>query len=223
MMDTGYHILYETGLFGGIDEDDLQTMLTCLHTREAQYRKGELIFQEGDVIQEAGIVLSGRVHVVQDDFWGNRHIVSIVPEGNMFGEAYACLGNEKLRADVRAEADCRILFLNLQKAMHVCKNTCPFHQKLVKNILYCIAGKNLNLAAKIQHTSRRSIREKVLSYLSEESRKNGSSYFTVPFTRQQMADFLAVDRSALSKELSRMQQDGLIEFERNQFHLKLGK
>lgn len=222
-MDTRYHILCETGLFGGIEENDLADMLACLHTREAGYRKGELIFQEGDVIQEAGIVLSGKVHIVQDDFWGNRHIVSVVTAGSIFGEAYACLGNEKLKADVRAETDCRIMFLNLQKTMHVCKNTCPFHQRLVKNILYVMAGKNLNLATKIQHTSRRSIREKVLSYLSEESRKNGSSYFTVPFTRQQMADFLAVDRSALSKELSRMQQDGLIEFERNQFHLKLGK
>ena len=214
-MNARYRILYETDLFGGIEEEDLASMLACLHTREARYRKGELIFQEGDVIQEAGIV--------QDDFWGNRHIVSAVPAGSMFGEAYACLGNEKLRVDVRAETDCHVLFLNLQKAMHVCKNTCPFHQRLVKNILYAIAGKNLDLAAKIQHTSRRSIREKVLSYLSEESRKTGSSYFSVPFTRQQMADFLAVDRSALSKELSRMQQDGLIEYERNQFHLKLRK
>ena len=222
-MNARYRILYETDLFGGIEEEDLASMLACLHTREARYRKCELIFQEGDVIQEAGIVLSGKVHIVQDDFWGNRHIVSAVPAGSMFGEAYACLGNEKLRVDVRAETDCHVLFLNLQKAMHVCKNTCPFHQRLVKNILYAIAGKNLDLAAKIQHTSRRSIREKVLSYLSEESRKTGSSYFSVPFTRQQMADFLAVDRSALSKELSRMQQDGLIEYERNQFHLKLRK
>ena len=107
--------------------------------------------------------------------------------------------------------------------MHVCKNTCRFHQKLVKNLLYSIARKNLNLTTKIQHTSRRTIREKVLSYLSDESRRNESSYFTIPFTRQQMADFLAVDRSALSKELSKMKQDGLIEFERNQFHLMLKK
>ena len=222
-MDKNYRILYETGLFGGIEEADLVSMLNCLHTREVQYGKGEFIYQEGDVIQEAGIVLEGTVNVQQDDFWGNCHIISVVQPGNIFGEAYACLGNEKLQITVRAETDCRILFINLQKAMHVCKNTCRFHQKLVKNLLYSIARKNLNLTTKIQHTSRRTIREKVLSYLSDESRRNESSYFTIPFTRQQMADFLAVDRSALSKELSKMKQDGLIEFERNQFHLMLKK
>lgn len=222
-MDKKHRIIYESGLFGGIGEDELETMLGCLHTREAKYKKGEFIYQEGDVIQEAGIVLSGKVHILQDDFWGNSHILSVIQPGNIFGEAYACLGNEKLQIAIHAETDCQILFLNLQKAMHVCKNTCLFHQKLVKNLLYSIARKNMNLTTKIQHTSKRSIREKVLSYLSEESRKNESSYFTIPFTRQQMADFLAVDRSALSKELARMKQEGLIEFERNQFHLKLIK
>lgn len=220
-MEKDYRILYESGLFGGIAEEDLKAMLGCLKTREAHFYRGELIFQEGDVIQEAGIVLSGKVHILQDDFWGNSNILSIMQPGNIFGEAYACLGNEKLQISIRAESDCRILFINLQKTMQVCKNTCVFHQKLVKNVLYSIARKNLNLTTKIQHTSRRSIREKVLSYLSEESRKNESSYFTIPFTRQQMADFLAVDRSALSKELARMKQEGLIEFERNQFHLML--
>lgn len=222
-MDKKHRIIYESGLFGGIGEDELETMLGCLHTREAKYKKGEFIYQEGDVIQEAGIVLSGKVHILQEDFWGNSHILSVIQPGNIFGEAYACLGNEKLQIAIHAETDCQILFLNLQKAMHVCKNTCLFHQKLVKNLLYSIARKNMNLTTKIQHTSKRSIREKVLSYLSEESRKNESSYFTIPFTRQQMADFLAVDRSALSKELARMKQEGLIEFERNQFHLKLIK
>ena len=222
-MDKKHRMIYESGLFGGIGEDELETMLGCLHTREAKYKKGEFIYQEGDVIQEAGIVLSGKVHILQEDFWGNSHILSVIQPGNIFGEAYACLGNEKLQIAIHAETDCQILFLNLQKAMHVCKNTCLFHQKLVKNLLYSIARKNMNLTTKIQHTSKRSIREKVLSYLSEESRKNESSYFTIPFTRQQMADFLAVDRSALSKELARMKQEGLIEFERNQFHLKLIK
>lgn len=222
-MDRNYRILYESGLFGGIEEDNLAAMLGCLQTREVQYRKGEFIFREGDVIQEAGIVLEGKVHILQDDFWGNCHILSVVQPGNIFGEAYACLGNEKLQIAIHAETDCRILFINLQKAMHICKNTCAFHEKLVKNVLYSIARKNLNLTTKIQHTSKRSIREKVLSYLSEESRRNESSYFTIPFTRQQMADFLAVDRSALSKELARMKQEGLIEYERNQFHLMLAK
>lgn len=222
-MDRDYRILYESGLFGGIEEENLAAMLGCLQTREVQYRKGEFIFREGDVIQEAGIVLKGKVHILQDDFWGNCHILSVVQPGNIFGEAYACLGNEKLQIAIHAETDCRILFINLQKAMHICKNTCAFHEKLVKNVLYSIARKNLNLTTKIQHTSKRSIREKVLSYLSEESRRNESSYFTIPFTRQQMADFLAVDRSALSKELARMKQEGLIEYERNQFHLMLAK
>ena len=104
-MDKNYRILYETGLFGGIEEADIVSMLNCLHTREVQYGKGEFIYQEGDVIQEAGIVLEGTVHVQQDDFWGNCHIISVVQPGNIFGEAYACLGNEKLQITVHAETD----------------------------------------------------------------------------------------------------------------------
>lgn len=218
-MDVNYHILYQSGLFGGIAETDLKSMLNCLNAREASFSRGQFIYQEGDVIQEAGIVISGKVHILQEDFWGNRNIVSVMQSGDIFGEVYACLGNEKLRVSICPETDCRVLFINLRKAMHVCQNSCSFHQKLVENMVYSIARKNLNLTTKIQHTSRRSIREKVLSYLSEESRKNESSYFSIPFTRQQMADFLAVDRSALSKELAKMKEEGIVEFERNQFHL----
>lgn len=218
-MEINYHVLYQSGLFGGIAEADIAAMLNCLQAREVSYSKGQFIYQENDVVQEAGIVMSGKVHVLQEDFWGNRNIVSVMQRGDIFGEVYACLGNEKLRISICAETDCQMLFINLRKAMHVCRNTCLFHQKLVENIVYSIARKNLNLTAKIQHISRRSIREKVLSYLSEESRRNESSYFSIPFTRQQMADFLAVDRSALSKELAKMKEEGIIEFERNQFHL----
>lgn len=221
-MDRNYQILYQSGLFGGIAETDLAAMLDCLQAREAFFSKGQFIYQEGDVIQEAGIIMSGKVHILQEDFWGNRNIVSVMRCGDIFGEVYACLGNEKLQVSICADMDCRILFINLRKAMHVCRNTCLFHQKLVENMVYSIARKNLALTSKIQHTSRRSIREKVLSYLSEESRKNESSYFTIPFNRQQMADFLAVDRSALSKELAKMKAEGIIEYERNQFHLILG-
>lgn len=218
-MDINYHVLYQSGLFGGITENDLAVMLDCLKAREASFSRGQFIYREGDVIQEAGIVMSGQVHVLQEDFWGNCNIVSVMQRGDIFGEVYACLGNEKLRVSICAETDCRIFFINLRKAMHVCQSTCLFHQKLVENMVYSIARKNLGLTAKIQHTSRRSIREKVLSYLSEESRKNESNYFAIPFTRQQMADYLAVDRSALSKELAKMKEEGIIEFERNQFHL----
>ncbi|MDO5410177.1 MAG: Crp/Fnr family transcriptional regulator [Lachnospiraceae bacterium] len=218
-MDLDYRILYRSGLFGGITETEIAAMFDCLHAREEHYRKGEFIYYEGDVIQEAGILMSGTAHVMQDDFWGNRNIIYVMKAGDVFGEVYACLGNEKLQTSVSAESDCHVLFINLQKAMHVCKNTCIFHQRLIENLVYSVAKKNLNLTAKMQHTSRRSIREKVLSYLSEESRRNANSTFVIPFTRQQMADFLAVDRSALSKELAKMKQEGLIEYEKNRFRL----
>lgn len=218
-MSYNYHILYQSGLFGGISEQDLELMLKCLNARTASYRKNEIIYQHGDVIQEAGIVLEGKVHLEQHDFWGNCNILSVMQAGETFGAMYACLGNEKLQADIRAESNCQILFLNLKRTMHMCQNTCTFHQKLVENLVYFISRKNLKLMEKMQHISKRSIREKVLSYLSEESQKCESSYFTIPLTRQQMADYLAVDRSALSKELAKMKQEGLIEFEKNQFRL----
>lgn len=222
-MAVDFRMLYQTGLFNGISQSEISAMLGCLNAKEVSYKKGEYIYREGDIMQEAGIILEGKVHLQQDDFWGNRNIIFVLHEGNMFGEVYSCLGNEKLQISIAAETDCRILLINLRKTMSVCKNSCIFHHQMIENLVFSIARKNLQLTEKIQHTSRRTIREKVLSYLSEESRRHGSSYFTIPFTRQQMADYLAVDRSALSKELAKMKDEGLVEYERNQFRLKVLK
>ena len=218
-MEISNQILVQSGLFAGISRPEIETMMNCLRAREVKVKKGEMIYRDGDFVSEAGLILDGTIHRLQEDYWGNRNIVAVLQAGDVFGEVSACLGTERIEGYIRAETDCRILFINLRKAMHTCHNTCLFHQRLVENLLYLIARKNLNLTAKLQTISKRSIREKVLAYLLEESRKQRSLYVTIPLTRQQMADFLAVDRSALSKELARMKTDRLIEYERNHFRL----
>ena len=187
--------------------------------QEEHLQKGDIIFLAGTEIRSMGFILSGRVEISRDDFWGNRQVLGHGETGELFGEAYACMPGEVLMVNVVAAEKSRILFLDLGRILNVCTPACSHHNRLIHNLLYIMAKKNLMLTRKIDHMGQRSIREKVMAYLSFESEKQKKKTFGIPFNRQQLADYLAVDRSALSAELSRMKKDGLIEFEKNLFTL----
>ena len=159
----------------------------------------------GETTAAVGLVLSGSVHIIQEDFWGERQILNDCGEGQLFGESYACIQSEPLMVSVIAAEKSEVLFLDINKVMTVCSSACTFHSRLIRNLLSIIAGKNLMLTRKIDHMGRKTIREKVLAYLSFHATKQGSRTFEIPFNRQQLADYLSVDRSALSAELSKMQ------------------
>src|SRR5699024_8999030 len=159
-----------------------------------------------------GLLLSGEVHIVQDDLWGKESILSRVGPGELFSEAYAAVPGTVSLVNAIAARESRVLLLNITRAMQPCAQACPFHRHLVRNFLACMAEKNLRLAQKITHTLPKTIRGRVLSYLSAEAIRQGGRSFTIPFSRQQLADYLCVERSALSAELSKMRQDGLIDF-----------
>lgn len=207
-------------LFAGIDEAELTGMLSCLSAVRRACRKGEIIFRRGAVINTVGLVLEGSVHIFKDDFWGMRVIIGEASAGDLFGESYACNQAEALEVDVIAAEDSTVLFLDVRRVLTICSSSCAFHARLVRNLLSVMAQKNLTLTRKIGHMAKRSTREKLLSYLSAESQRAGSASFTIPYNRQQLADYLCVDRSAMSGELSRMRRDELIEFHKNWFHLK---
>lgn len=203
--------LTQTSLFSGISQADLYALLSCLAAVERRYSKGAVILAEGEPTQWMGLVLEGRAIISCADVWGKSSILGFAEPGAVFGEAYACVPGEALLISVCAAEETRVLFLNVGKLLTVCGNACPFHARLIRNLLSISAGKNLQLSRRIFHTTPKSIRGRLLSYFSECAKKSGSLTFTLPFNRQQLADYLGVDRSAMSSELSKMQRDGLIQ------------
>ena len=210
----------KTDLFQGTRPEDAEAMLKCLEAREKQFQKDETIYYVGDRVSELGLVLSGSVLIENDDLWGNRSILDRIGPGQIFAETYACVPGEKLLVTVTAAEKTEVLFLNVGKILRVCTNACSFHARLIRNLLTLSARKNLNLSRRIFHTSAKSIRGRLLSYLSWQAVKQGSREFDIPFNRQQLADYLGVDRSAMSAELGKMKREGLIQVDRSHFRME---
>ncbi len=219
-MEEFLPVLKKSSLFSGVSSDEIRGMLKCLSARMKCYKKDEFIIRSGDYIHSVGMVLSGTALIIQEDFWGKRSIISEVMPGTLFAETYACISSVPIEMSVVADSDCEIMFLDFNKILTVCTSACGFHTRLIQNFLSAIAGRNLVLTKKMQHMSKKTIREKLLSYLSAESLKSNSSTFDIPFNRQQLADYLSVDRSALSNELSKLQAEEILSFNKNRFTLK---
>lgn len=218
-MEEYFPLLRRTQLFSGLTDAELAEMLVCLQGRQAAFYKGEYVYQQGERIGSITILLEGCLHIQSDDYWGNRSIISTLRAGEMFGAAYAVPEGEPLRNDVVAVEDSTVLFLEVRRLFTVCPSGCKFHALVVQNLFLALSAKNRSLMQKLDHITKRSTREKLISYLSEEARRCGSASFSIPFDRQQLADYLSVDRSAMSKELCRMRDDGLLSFEKKHFVL----
>lgn len=211
--------LSESELFAGIQENEIAAMLKCLSATTKNYKKGETIFRIGEHISSVALLLEGTVHIEREDYWGNLSILNKITAGDIFGEAYVMPGSEPMANNAVALKDCVVLFLDFQRILTVCTSACRFHTILIQNLFAVIAAKNRRLAQKLGHMSQRTTREKLLSYLSEQSMRTGQAAFDIPFNRQQLADFLSVDRSAMSNELCKMRDEGILTFERNHFIL----
>lgn len=212
-------ILQRSVLFKGINANEVRPMLGCLKARERSFEKGEYIYRIGDETTALGVVISGKALVENEDYWGNVNILVAAVPGDMFAEAFACMPDEASRVNVVADTDCRVVLMDVSRIVGTCTSACAFHQRIIRNLLTVLARKNLALTQKNEHLTKRSTREKVLSYLSTQSRQVGSSSFDIPFNRQQLADYLSVERSALSSCLSKMQKDGVIRFRKSHFEL----
>ncbi len=219
-MIMGHPVLSRCPLFAGISATELAALLECLAAREVAVEKNQTIFWEGDPAQDMGIVLEGAVQVVRDDYYGNRTIVAQVEPGGLFAEAFACAGTPFFPVSVVASAAGAVMLLDCQRIMTVCGSSCVFHGRLVKNLLAIVANKTLQLNQKLELLSRRSIRERLMSYLLSCAKKADSSEFTIPYDRQQLANYLCVERSALSAEIGRLQREGVLESRRRWFSLK---
>ena len=212
-------ILKRTQLFSGVRDNEISAMLNCLQARLLTVKKGDYVFREGEHIDNITVLVEGKLRVQHSDFWGNRNIVNMIRVGEMFGEAYVAPNSGSLLNDVIAEEDSVVIFFDVKKILTVCSTACRFHSMVVQNLFFAISEKNRKLIQKIGHMSKRSTRAKLLSYLSEEAKRHNSNHFTIPFSRQQLADFLCVDRSAMSNELCKMRDEGLLQFDKNEFTL----
>lgn len=218
-METYFEALKHTQLFSGVNGTEISAMLNCLQAKLFSFQKGEYVFKQGEHIDQITVLVAGKLLIQRDDFWGNRSIVNVIRIGEMFGEAYIAPESGAIPNDVIAEEDSTIFSFDVQRILTVCPSSCRYHSMIIQNLFFAISEKNRKLVQKIGYMSNRTTRTKLLAYLSEEAKRQNSSHFTIPFNRQQLADFLCVDRSAMSKELCKMRDEKLIQFDKHQFTL----
>ena len=215
--------LSHTIVFRGFQDDEIWEALQCLRYRIAHYEKEALILQEGDRTNELGILLDGHVRIERIDYMGNRNILSHVSQGQIFAETYAFLDEEVLLVDVVSGTECNILYIDVHRSHLANIQDYAWYPALLMNLLILSDQKNLELSRRNFHTFSKHVRGRILSYLSEQARQEGSPEFDIPYNRQQLADYLNLDRSALSKELCKMRDEKLLSFHKNHFSLKMSQ
>ncbi len=209
--------LQKTMLFRGMSPEEIKQALSVMQAQEKKFQKGEAIMLSGNTTHRMGMVLEGSVTIESNDIWGNRTILSHVGKGQFFAETYALLKNEPLLVDVTANEDCEILFLRVDKMEQLNHSAEPWALKYLVNLLTISAHKNLTLSGRSFHTAPKSARGRVMAYLNSVSLQKHRREFDIPFDRQQLADYLNLDRTALSKELGKMKKDGIITVRKNHF------
>ena len=221
-MQDFHPTLSRSALFAGIHMEDLTAMLGCIGGRIVHVGKEQPIFREGDPATQVGMVLSGAVRMEREDFYGNRSILAHIGPAELFGETYACAGVAALPISIVADEDSQLLLMDCRRITTTCSSACSFHSRIIYNLLRLVAEKNLVFDQKIQITSQRTTREKLMAYLLNQAKLQNANAFSIPYDRQELADYLEVDRSGLSAEISKLRREGILESERNYFRLKEG-
>lgn len=218
-MQKYFNALRKCRLFDGVSDGEMMKMLGCLGAKAERFDKRETVFSEGSVAKNIGIILSGSVQIVLIDYYGNRSILAEAGESEMVAEAFACAETKSLPVAVIANEPCEVAFVDCAHILHTCHNNCGFHQQMIFNLMKDLAEKTILFHEKLEITSKRTTREKLLTYLSMCSKQLGTAKFEIPFDRQELADYLEVDRSGLSVEIGKLKKEGIIECEKNKFTL----
>lgn len=220
IMKQYLEIIRKCPLFQNIEDFNVIPMLGCIGGYKKKFKKGEIIYREGDNIRAIGIVLQGQVELSKYDYNGNKSILATLDAPQMFGESFACADIKKIPMDVGALIDSEIMFVEVERILKTCSHVCNFHNQMIANLLKAVATKNVLLNRKIEITSKRTTKEKLLTYLYLKSKEEGKKNFYIPYDRQSLADYLEVDRSGLSVEISKLCKEGIIENHKNYFVLK---
>ena len=218
-MEKYLKILKKCPLFAEIEEENLLRMLSCLGAKVVSFDKKYTVFAEGSPAKYIGIMLSGSAQIIQVDYYGNRSILSEVSAPEVFAEAFACAEVDALPVTVIANDPCDIMLIECDHILHTCSNNCGFHQKLIFNLMKDLASKSILFHQRIEITSKRTTREKLLTYLLMQAKAAGRDSFDIPFDRQELADYLEVDRSGLSAEISKLRREGVLDSHKNSFTL----
>lgn len=219
-MKKYFEVLEQCPLFAGIGAQDMEAMLGCLEAQVKTFAKNEYIFREGEAAGRIGVLLEGSARVEQTDYFGNRRIMAGLETGELFGESFACAGVQQLPVDVVAGEPAAVLFIDSGRITQTCCNACAFHQKMIYNLMQVLAVKNLMFHQRITVTAGRTTRDKLMAYLLLQAKRAGSPRFEIPFDRQGLADYLGVDRSGLSAEISKLRKEGRLTSEKNKFVLR---
>lgn len=218
-MEEFLPVLEKCVLFDGVDRADIMAMLGCFGGTVRTAGKNGLILAEGDPAVYVGILLQGSANVVRQDYYGARSIVSRVEAGQMFAESFACAGVAQMPVSVVANESCKYMLIAYQRVTVGCCNACAFHSQVIHNLLKAVAARNLEFHQKLDITAKRTTREKLMAYLLSQAKIHGSNRFTIPYDRQALADYLGVERSAMSAQISRLRKDGVLDTHKNQFEL----
>lgn len=217
-------ILENHPLFKGINKTELEKLLKCLSVIKKSYKKDEYIIHEGNQINFIGLIISGRIFMEKEDYAGNIYFYTEIHQDNLFGEVFICPHIQSSTVNYRAVTDCTVLFIKYDNILHLCKNNCRYHQRLNENLVNLIAYKCRSLMDKIEIISKKTIRERILTYLLQLSvEQSNPRQVTSPFNHKEMASFLCVNRSSMLRELHKMKEEHLLDFKRNMFHLYFQK
>lgn len=219
-MEKYFDILLKCPLFKGVEKNQLKSMIKCLNGKIINVKKNETIFLEGDLAQNFGIVLMGKVKIIRDDFYGNRSVLTVLKESEMFAEVFSFAGLNSFPVSAVADKDSEIMLLNTDKVMTMCSASCHYHNLVIKNLLKEMAQKTLSLNKKIRYMSEKTTKDKLMSYLSDQAKQNNNAEFIIPFNRQALADYLGVERSAMSAEIGKLKKSGLIDTKGSWFCVK---
>ena len=204
-------------LFKNIQNGDVLSLLSCLGLKTKNYKKGEIIISYGQKTNNLFIILSGKARIIKKNLLGEDEKISDLKVNDIFGQDFVCLAQNKSPVSLLATEECEILILNYEKIVTPCSKVCDYHLKLIKNLISMIAKKNSALNTKIDVVGQRFSRNKIIAFLKQESK--GKDVFEIEYNREQMAKFLSLDRCALSRELSKMQKEGLLIFKKNRFKI----
>ena len=214
-----YNQIKNSPVFYGMNDEELKGLLECFHARVRKYEKEEMIIRQGDIISNIYLILDGGVNIEKDSYWGRRIIISRLGKNQNLALSFVGSKNVESSVDAITVEETLVLILSYEKCTSMCQNACTRHKVLINNLFQILSKENIELIQKIENVSQKSIRDKVLTFLSNEAQKNHSNQFDIKFNRQDLADYLNVDRSAMSFELSKLQKEGLIKYNKNHFEL----